>query len=128
MRHLPTSLILLVSTITRINSMAPPARIECALTLVGLKPTCGEEILMDSRRALVISVLLMVDHFLFLDNSARGVWSLAPSRNRCATHILNTATAHARGCLVFTFPIDYPLVTFLYVVNRSLTKISVSHV
>ena len=61
--------------------MAPPDRIEHALTLVGLKPTYEPVILGPSRSALVISVLIIVDHFLFLDthhqwHAVAGVMSL----------------------------------------------------
>lgn len=90
--------------------MAPPAHIERALTSVGLKPTCGPEILTASRSALMTSVLLIVDHFPFLDTSAICKRLLAPCCCICATNILITATANARGFPVSPCTIDSPLV------------------
>lgn len=53
--------------------MAPPACIKRALTLMGLKLTCGPAILTASQSALVISVPLIVDHFQFLDTASSRV-------------------------------------------------------
>ena len=70
--HLPTSQIVLVSTLVSSNTMAPPDRIECALILAVLKPTFGPDIITASQIALVISVLLIVYNFTFWGTYASG--------------------------------------------------------
>ena len=57
--------------------MAPPAQIELAKTLVGLEPTCDTAVITVSQSASLISVLLIVYHFPFLDTAAKGVQPLA---------------------------------------------------
>ena len=126
--HLPTSLIFLVLTLSWINTMAPLACIERALTLVGLSPTCGTEILKDSRSALVKSMLLVVEHLPFLDTSDSGVHLLEPFHPRFTTRLMTNATAQARGCLVFPCLIHSPLTPFFCVVDSRLTKLAVTQV
>ena len=74
----------------------------------------------------MISVLLIVDHFPFLETSSSDVRLLAPCHRRCATHLLVATTAHARGCPVSLCPIDYPLMPFFLVVNKGLEKLAVA--
>ena len=128
LRHLPTSLIVLVSTLSRSNAMAPPTRIKRALTLVGLKPTFGPTILTASWSDLVIYVLLIVEHFPFWDTASIGVWSLETCICRCATRLLIYATAHAWGCPVFLCKIEFPLTPFFCVAKTRLTKLTITQV
>ena len=81
-------------------------------------------ILKNYRSSLVISVLLMVDHFKFLDTAASVVKTLATFRHRCVTRLCNSATTHAQVFPVSPCLIDLPLRPVFCVVNTSL-KIAV---
>ena len=54
LHHLPTRLMILVSTLVRSSSIDPPAYIYRVLISSFLNPTCGPEILTAARRDLVI--------------------------------------------------------------------------
>ena len=101
-----------VLTHSRSNTIAPPAGIDRAHTLVGLKPTCGPVIWTAYRSAFFISVLLIIHHFPFLDTSASGVQTLVPWYCRSATHLLIAATTYAWWCRVLSCTIDSPLTLF----------------
>ena len=128
LRHLPTILIVLVLTLSRSNDMTPPARIQHVLILVSLKLTCGNAILTASQSTLVISVLLIVDHFPFLDTSTSVMRSLAPYLCICATHLLIAATTHAWGCLVLMCLNDLLLTPLLCSEKKRLTKLAIAQV
>ena len=108
--------------------MAPPAFIERALTLVGLKPTCAPKILTSYQSALVISMLLIVDHCQFLDTAASVMLLLVPCRHICATCLLTDYNAHTRGRPVSFCPINSPLTSLLCVAKRRMMKFSVTQV
>ena len=116
------SIIVLVSTLARSNTMAPTDSIDRALTSVGLKSTCGPDILTSYWVDLVIYMLLIVEHFPFLDTNATGVRLLASCFCRCATCLLISDTVHSWGCPLFPFPIDSPLKPFSSVAKSILTK------
>ena len=79
--------------------MAPPARIERALTSSGVNPTWGPMIVVAAQSAAVISALRTVDHLTPLKTAARCVSRVAPCGRKCATRRRMAATAHARGVL-----------------------------
>ena len=89
--------------------MATLDRIECTLTLVGLKPTCGPDTLTASWSFLEISVIMIVDHFTFLDTATSRVRPLVPFHCRCATRLLIAATANSQGLPVSPCTIDFSL-------------------
>ena len=89
--------------------MAPPARIECALTSSGVNPTWGSMIVVAARSAAVVLALRNVDHLTLLKTAARCVSGVALCCRKCATRRRMAATAHARGCPVAPCPIDSPL-------------------
>ena len=105
------------------NAMVTTANIESGLNLVGLKATCGTEILTAYRSALVISVIMIADHFPFLDTTSSGVRMLTLCLRRCETRLLTAGTAHTRGCQVSTRPIESPLMTFLCLARRRLKSL-----
>ena len=109
LRHLPTSLIVSVLNLEIRSTMAPPARMDHALTYSGLKPTCEPDISTEFMSALVILVILMEDHLFLWYTAASGVWLLAPFCQRCDTRRLMDATANALGWPASTCPIDPPL-------------------
>ena len=86
-----------VSTRALRSSMAPPARIKCALTASGVNPTWGPMIVVAARNAAVISALRIVDHLFPLKAAARCVFGGALCCCKCATRRRMAATAHARG-------------------------------
>ena len=118
-----TSLIQL--PIARSNDIEPTTNIERDLTSVGLNSTFGPSILTDSRRAFVISVILMVDHFAFMETYTSGVRMLVLCSCMSATCLRNSATAHARGCPVLLCSINPPLTLLFCVVKKRLKKINV---
>ena len=61
LRHLPTRRIVSVSTHAMRRAMAPPARIDRALTSSGVNPTWGPLVAVAVRSALVILALRTVD-------------------------------------------------------------------
>ena len=94
------------------SAMAPPARMERALNSSEANPT----------------LVLHTDiHLLFWKNLAKGVWLVAPWCRRYATRHLMAATAHALGCPVVPWPIDFPLTPFFWVLNRRLVKVVMEH-
>ena len=104
--------------------MAPPARIDSALTSSGVNPTWGPMRVLAARSAVEISALRNVDHVVLLKTAARCVSVLAPFCRRCDTQRRMAATAHVRGCPVALCPIDSPLTPFFCVVKRRLTKVA----
>ena len=66
LRHLPTRRILSVLTRAMRRAMAPPARIDRALTSSGENPTWGPMVAVAVRSALVISALRTVDQVSLL--------------------------------------------------------------
>ena len=85
-------------------------------------------ILMASLSALVISVILIVEYFLFIDTAFSGVQHLVPCTHICATHLLTTTTAHAQGLLVLSCPNESPLMQLFYLANKRLMKLAVTQV
>ena len=75
--------------------MAPPALIKRTLTSVGLKQNCGTKILTVSSSALVISVIMTLYHFTFLDTATSGLRALVPCLCRCASRLLISYIVHA---------------------------------
>ena len=108
--------------------MAPPARINRALTSSGVNPTLGPMIVVAAWSAEVVSVLRIVDHLFPLKTAARCVFGGALCCHKCATRRRMAATAHARGCPVAPCPIDSPLIPCFCVVKRRLTKVAAEQV
>ena len=108
--------------------MAPPARIEHALTSSGVNPTWGPIIVVAERSDAVISELRTVDHLSPLKTVARCVSGVAPCCRKCATRRRVAATAHAWRCPVAPCPIDSLLTPFFCVVKRRLTKVAAAQV
>ena len=104
--------------------MAPPARIERALTSSGLNPTCFPMIVVAAWSAVVILALCTVDHLTPLKTAARCVSGVAPCCHMCDTRRRIAATAHAQGCPVAPCLIDSPLKPFFCVVKRRLKKVA----
>ena len=114
LRHLPTSLIMSISTLVISSTMVTPSCMERALMYSCLKPTCEPEISTASLSALIILVLQMYDQLFLLYTAASGVCPAAPCCQRCATWCLIDFTAHALGFPVSTCPIDSPFDSFFY--------------
>ena len=108
--------------------MAPPDRIERALTSSGVIPAWGPMIVVAARSAAAISALRTVDHSSTLKTAARCVSGGAPCCCKCVTRSGMAATEHVQGCPVTPFPIDSPLTPFFCVVKRRLTKVSEAQV
>ena len=102
--------------------MALPARIERALILSCMNTTWGRMIVAAAQSAVVISALRTVDHLTPLKTAARCVSGVAPCCHKCATRRRVAATAHARGCPMAPYPINYPSTPFFCVVKKRLTK------
>ena len=100
--------------------MAPPARVERALTLSGVNPTWGPMIVVEAWSADMISALRTVDHSLSLKTAAMCVSLEVLCYSKCATWRLMAATVYARGCPVAPFPIDYTLTLFFCIVKKRL--------
>ena len=92
--------------------MAPPARIERALTSYGVNPTWVPMIVVAAQSAAVISSLRTVDHLTPSKTAAICVSGVALCCHKCATRRRMTAIAHARGCPMALCPIDSPLAPF----------------
>ena len=108
--------------------MAPPARIDRALTSSGVNPNWGPMRVVVARSAMVILALQTVDQEAPLKTAARCVSGVAPCCCRCATQRLMAATAHARGCPVAPCPVDSLLMPFFCVVKRRLTNVAAAQV
>ena len=128
LRHLPTRRIVSVSTRAMRRAMAPPARIDRALTSYGANPTWGPMRVVVARSTAVILELRTVDQTVLLKTAVRWVSGVAPCCRRCATRRRMAATAHTRGCPVAPCPMDSPLTPFLCVVKRRLTKMTAAQV
>ena len=74
--------------------MAPPARIERALTSSGVNPTWVPMIVVAARSAEVISALSTVDHLFPLKTVARCMSLGSPCFCRCATQRQMATTTH----------------------------------
>ena len=92
--------------------MAPPARMERALTSSGVKPTCGPVMATAAWNYLVMSVLRTDVHLILWNTLAKGGCLVAPWCRRYSTQRLVVATAHILGCPVVPWPIDSPLTPF----------------
>ena len=92
--------------------MAPPARVERALTSSSVKTTCGPIMVTAAQRALVMLVLCTDFRLLLWNTLAKGLWPVAPWCRRYVTRCLMAATSHALGCAVVPWPIDFPLTLF----------------
>ena len=112
LRHLPTRRIVSVSTRAMRRAMAPPARIDRALTSSGVNPTWGPMVVVAARSVVVISALRTVDQVAPLKTVARCVSGVVPCCRRCTTRRLMASTAHALGGPVLTFTMDSPLFLF----------------
>ena len=128
LRHLPTRRIVSVSTRDMRRAMAPPARINRALTSSGVNPTWGPMRVVAVCSAAVISALRTVDHAVLLKMVARCVYGVALCCLRYATRRRMTATAHDWGCPVAPCPMDSPLTPFFCVIKRRLTKVAAAQV
>ena len=73
LHHLPTRQILSVSTRAMRRAMAPPARIERALTSSGVRTTWGPMIVVVALSTVVILALRTMDHLTPLKTAARCV-------------------------------------------------------
>ena len=102
--------------------MAPLARIKRAMTSSGVNPIWGSMIVVAAQSAVVISALRTVDHLTTFKTAARFVSGVAPCCLKCATQRRMAATAHARGCPMAPYPINYPSTPFFCVVKKRLTK------
>ena len=122
LRHLPTSLILSVSTFMRSKTMDPHALIERAQTSLGLKPICDPEISAASMISLVTLVIRIVDHFFLWYTTHSGVWPPALCCQRCSTHRFITATTQALRWPVSLFPIYSPFTPFFWLVKIIMKK------
>ena len=121
--HLPTRRIVSVSTCTTRRAMAPPARIDRALTSYGVNPTWGPMRVFAACSNAVVSALWTVDHVVPLKTAERCVSGVDPCCRICATRRRMAATAHARRCHVAPCPIEFPLMPFFCVIKRRLTKV-----
>ena len=92
--------------------MAPPARIDLALTSSGVNPTWGPMRVVAARSDVVILALRTLDQAVWLKMAARFVSGVDPCCRRCATRRRMDATAHAWGCTVAPCPMDSPLTPF----------------
>ena len=128
LRHLPTRWIVSVSTRPLRRAMAPPARIDRALTSSGVNPTWGPMRVVATRSTVVILALWTVDQAFPLKTAARCVSGVAPCCRKCATRRRMAATAHARGCPVAPCLMDSPLMPFFCVIKRRLTKVAAAQV
>ena len=128
LRHLPTRWIVSVSTPPMRRAMAPPARIDRALTSSGVNPTWGPMRVVATRSTVVILALWTVDQAVPLKTVARCMSGVALCCRRCATGRRMAATAHARGCPVAPCPMDSPLAPFFCVIKRRLTKVAAAQV
>ena len=93
--HLPTTRIVYVSNRAMRRAMAPPARIERALTSSGVNPTWGPMIVVTARSTAIILELRTVDQLTPLKTAARCVSGVAPCCRKCVTRLRMAATAHA---------------------------------
>ena len=128
LRHLPMRWIVSMSTCPLRRAMAPPARIDHALTSFGVNPTWGPMRVVATRSTVVILALRTVDQAVPLKTAARCVSGVAPCCRRCATRCRMAATAHARECPVAPCPMDSPLTPFFCVIKRRLTKVAAAQV
>ena len=128
LRHLPTRRIVSVSTRAMRRAMAPPARIDRALTSSGMNPTWVPMVVVAARSAVVILALRTVDQVAPLKTAVRCVSGVAPCCCRCATRRLMAATAHVRGWPVAPCLMDSPLTPVFCVVKRRLTKVAAAQV
>ena len=101
-----------LSTLDMRRAMAPPDRIERALTSSDVNPALGPMIVVAAQSAAVISVLWIVDHLFPLKTAARCVFGWALCCCKCATRHRMAVTAHARGCTIAPCLIDSPLTPF----------------
>ena len=106
LRQLPTRRI--VSMLTRAikRAMAPPVRIDRALTSSGVNPTWGPMRLVAARCAVVILVLRTVDQAAPLKTEARCVSGVAPCCRRCATRRHCTCSGVSSCAMSDGFPFD----------------------
>ena len=117
-----------VSTHAMSRAIAPPARIDCALTSSGVNTTWGPLRVVAAHSSVVISALRTVDHVVPLKTAARCMSRVAPCCHKCATLSRMAATAHAQGCPVAPCLIYYPLTTLFCVVKKRLTKVAAAKV
>ena len=101
-----------MSTRTMRRAMAPPARIEHALTSSGVTPTWGPIIVVAAQSAAVISALRTVDRLSPLNTATRCMSGGVLCCRKCATRCRMADTAHAWGCPVASYPIDSSLAPF----------------
>ena len=107
-------------------AIAPPARIERAMTSSGVNPIWSPMIVVAARSAAVISALLTVDHLSPLKNAARCVSGGAPLYRKCSIWSRMAATTHAWGCPVAPCPIYSHLVLFFCILKGRLMKVAVA--
>ena len=95
LHHLPTTLIVSVSTMSSRGAMAPPARMNLSQTPYVLNPTCVPEIPISFLSALVISALLMAEHLFLWCILASGMLLPARCCQRSAARHWIVSTTHA---------------------------------